>query len=653
SSSGKSTFAQKHFLPSEVLSSDQCRAWVCDNENSLSATKDAFEILHFIAAKRLENQRLTVIDATNVQADARTKILRLAREYHCLPVAIALNLPEKECQKRNKTRTDRHLKERVIRNQAQQMRRSIRQLKKEGFRYVYTLNSLEEIEQVEIERQRLWSDRREECGPFDIIGDIHGCSEELHQLLEQLGYVCQDQEGHGTFAHPNHRKAVFVGDLVDRGPDTPGVLKTVMRMVEAQTALCVPGNHDIKLLKKLQGKRVQMRHGLAESWAQMAQEDASFALIVKDFLQSLVSHVVLDQGRLVVAHAGMREDLQGRASGAVRQFALYGETTGETDEWGLPIRYQWAAEYRGRAMVVYGHTPVASPEWLNNTVCIDTGCVFGGKLTALRYPERETVQVDAQREYCTPVRPLIREHNPQSLQQEHDLLLDIDDVLGNTVLSTRLGPPCTIREENATSAFETLSRFGVDPRWLIYLPPTMSPAETSPRESFLEHPEECFAYYRKKGLDTVLCEEKHLGSRAILIVCRSLEAAHRRFGIQSARPGVCYTRTGRPFFKDPETEAEVLRLTQETLEALGWWDTFDTNWFCFDGELMPWSAKAQSLLTQQYAPVGYAAQSSLRALEQALQQSLDRGLPMESLHQQTQERMTLLTRYQEVYRSYC
>jgi protein phosphatase len=155
-------------------------------------------------------------------------------------------------------------------------------------------------------------------------------------------------------------------------------------LVESGSAICVPGNHNMKLLRKLRGKNVQITHGLAESLAQLEAEPPEFREKVAEFIDGLVSHYVFDDGKLVVAHAGMKESMQGRGSGKVRDFALYGETTGETDEFGLPVRYPWADDYRGRAMVVYGHTPVPEPQWLNRTINIDTGCVFGGKLTALR-----------------------------------------------------------------------------------------------------------------------------------------------------------------------------------------------------------------------------------------------------------------------------
>jgi protein phosphatase len=237
-------------------------------------------------------------------------------------------------------------------------------------------------------------------------------------------------------------------------------------------------------------------------------------------LNSLISHYVLDEGRLVVAHAGLREELQGRGSAYVRNFALYGETTGEIDEFGLPVRYDWANDYRGKAMVVYGHTPVVRTEWLNNTINIDTGCVFGGKLTALRYSERELISVDAARVYYEPLKPLNLDPARLRIQQQHDDVLDIADVLGKRSISTSIYQNITIREENAIAALEVMSRFAANPQWLIYLPPTMSPVATSKLPHLLEHPSEAFNYYRQQNTATVICQEKHMGSRTIVIVCR-------------------------------------------------------------------------------------------------------------------------------------
>lgn len=656
SGSGKSTFARKHFLPSEVLSSDYCRYLVSDDGNNQSATKEAFEVLHFIAAKRLAAAKLTVVDATNVQSEARKPLVALARQYHVLPVAIVLNLPERLCADRNRGRAERDFGPHVIHSQCQDLRRSIRALEREGFRHIFVLDTPEEIETVIIERQPLWNNRKSEHGPFDIIGDVHGCFDELVTLLNRLGYEVSTDDGKVSVTPPEGRKAILLGDLVDRGPKVGPVLKLVMSMVEAGSALCVPGNHDMKLVRKLRGRDVQITHGLAETLEQLETESPEFRNSVASFLDGLVSHYILDDGKLVVAHAGMKEEMQGRGSGKVRDFALYGETTGETDEFGLPVRVNWAADYRGRAMVVYGHTPVPEPEWLNRTVNIDTGCVFGGQLTALRYPEKEIVSVPALRTHYKPARglPAQRESEEQPLtaQQRQDELLDIDDVLGKRIVSTRLHHTVTIREENAAAALEVISRFAANPKWLIYLPPTMSPSETSRRPGYLEHPEESFAYYRHHGIANVICEQKHMGSRAVLIVCRDEEVAKRAFGVVG-EIGICYTRTGRHFFQESELECQLLANVNQAAERAGLWQELDADWLCLDCELMPWSAKAQELLREQYASTGAAALASLPYAVAALESARHFVPDATELLDRYKERQELSLRYVEAYRRYC
>jgi protein phosphatase len=661
SGSGKSSFARKHFRPTEVLSSDYCRGLVSDDENALAATRDAFEVLHFIAAKRLKAGRLTVIDATNVQPEARKPLVALAREYHCLPVAIVLNLPERICQDRNKDRPDRSFGPHVIRHQSDQLRRSLRGLEREGFRHTFILNTPGDVDGFTFERQKLWNDLREEHGPFDIIGDIHGCFTEMRELLGTLGYDVRDvgESNVGRrfqTAAPSGRKAVLLGDLVDRGPDTAAVLRLAMDMVADGTALCVPGNHDMKLMKKLKGRDIQIAHGLAESLEQLDRETPGFTEEVVTFLDDLVSHYVLDDGKLVVAHAGMKESMQGRGSGRVRDFALYGETTGETDEYGLPVRWNWAAGYRGQATVVYGHTPVSRPEWLNNTICIDTGCVFGGTLTALRYPERELVSVPAACEYYEPARPLLTppaEPDALTAQQSFDDLLLIEDVTGKRIVETRLVRTVTIREENSIAALEVMSRFAANPKWLTYLPPTMSPSETTAEPGLLEHPAEAFSYFRKEGVARVVCQEKHMGSRAVLVVCRDEETVRKRFGIVSEGIGICHTRTGRRFFEDAALETEFLATVKRSLDRANAWEEFKTDWVSLDCELMPWSAKAQELLQDQYAAVGVAARVGLGETVNALRQASGWNQDVGPLLARFEERATLADAYVRAYRQYC
>jgi protein phosphatase len=655
SGSGKSTFAKRHFLPTEVLSSDYCRGVVSDDENDQEATADAFELLHFIVRKRLGAGRLTVIDATNVQPEARKPLVALAREFHCLPVAIVLEVPEKVCQERNRSRPNRDFRSHVVRQQISQLRRSVRGLKNEGFRHVYRLSD-EAIEQAEIERQPLWNNKRQEHGPFDIVGDVHGCRVELEALLRALGYEIQsaDNEFGVSVTPPDGRRAVFLGDLVDRGPDVPGVLRLAMSMRATGTAFCVPGNHDIKLMRKLHGRDVKLTHGLAETLEQLDREPPEFVRKVADFVDSLVSHYVFDEGKLVVAHAGMRESMQGRGSAAVRSFALFGETTGETDEYGLPVRYNWAAEYRGKALVVYGHTPVPDAEWFNNTICIDTGCAFGGQLTALRYPERELVSVPARKTYFEPARPLApAAGDTRSAQHEHDDVLDLEDVIGKRIVSTRLRRTVTIREENATAALEVMSRFATNPKWIVYLPPTMSPPETSDRAGLLEHPEEAFAYFRRNTIARVICEEKHMGSRAVVIVCRNEGVARARFGVDATEGGMCYTRTGRRFFVEESLERAVLDRLRQALDAVKLWDDLATDWIVLDSEIMPWSAKAQDLIRDQYAAVGAAARASLAEATAQLRRTEERGISLDGILGRFERRGRDVDRYAAAYRRYC
>ncbi|MCP3973165.1 MAG: polynucleotide kinase-phosphatase [bacterium] len=643
SGSGKSTFAAQHFLQTEVLSSDFFRGLVGDDENDLAATGDAFDSLYYVAAKRLRGRCLTVVDATNVQKPDRKQIVQLARDNDCLAVAIVFDLPEQLCAERNESRIDRQIPRRAIARQVRNLRRSLRHLRKEGFRYVFVLNTPEDVASAEITRQPLWVDRRDDVGPFDIIGDVHGCFDELVELLEKLDYSVD----RSTLAvnPPIGRKAVFLGDLVDRGPDTPSVVRLVQGMVEAGTALCVAGNHENKLVRKLSGRDVQMTHGLPETMEQLSSEPDDYVQSVRTFLDGLISHYVLDGGKLVVAHAGLPADYHGRASGRVRNFALYGETTGETDEFGLPVRYDWASDYRGDAMVVYGHTPVPTADWVNRTICIDTGCVFGGQLTALRYPEKELVSVDAAEVYYEPIRPL-------DSQLERGDLLDITDVTGKRFVETSLGGRVTIPEENSAAALEIMSRFAADPHWIIHLPPTMSPSETSEREGFLEHPTEAFDYYAKRGVERVVCEAKHMGSRAIVIATRNPGTAASRFRAEDGATGAVLTRTGRPFFDTTAATEEVLAEIRTAVTAAGLWDELETDWLCLDAEIMPWNAKGAGLVRGQYAPVGSAAQVMFAHTNEALRQAAGR-LDVEDLSVRYLRRTKAADAYVDAYSNYC
>jgi protein phosphatase len=647
SGSGKSTFGARHFRGSEVLSSDFCRRLVSDDDNDQTATGAAFDVLYTIAAKRLQRGRLTVIDATNIRPEDRRPIIELAKQHHVFACAIVLDVDPEVCRERNAARPDRDFGGHVIRNQRSALRRSIKGLQREGFRKVYVLRGVDEIADVEIVRERLWTDRRDVTGPFDIIGDVHGCHSELVDLLGTLGWVV-DNAGERAH-HPERRLAVFLGDLVDRGPASPAVLRLVMNMVADGTALCVPGNHEIKLKRALDGRDVKRSHGLAATMDQLDSESSEFRAQVVEFIDGLISHAVLDGGALVVAHAGLPDSMHGRASGAVRAFALYGDTTGETDEFGLPVRYPWADDYRGRAAVVYGHTPVPTASWVNGTICIDTGCVFGGALTALLWPERELVSVPARQTYYEPIRPLgpAAEDRPAGV-------LDLEDVYGKRIVETRLNGTVTVREENSAAALEVMSRFAIDPHWLVYLPPTMSPPGTSTLPGLLEHPAEAFTAYRRDGIAQLICEEKHMGSRAVIVVCRDESVTERRFAAPTSRSaGAVFTRTGRAFFSDSALEARLLDRIRASADKLDLWNELETDWMVLDSELLPWSAKAIDLLHSQYASVGAAALASLRAEQEvwhAVAARLGEAAPMA---ERTGTRLDTAAAFVDTYRRYC
>lgn len=660
SGSGKSTFAGEHFAPTEVISSDVCRGLVADDENDQSATADAFDVVHYIAGKRLAAGRLTVVDATNVQREARQKLVALAREHDVLPVAVVLDIPERVCVARNEGRPERPFGAAVVRRQRDQLRRGMRGLRKEGFRGVHVLTSAEQAATATVERTRLYNDLRHESGPFDVVGDVHGCREELESLLSALGYeLRRDADGRAVGARHRSRRVIFVGDLVDRGPDTVGVLRLAMGMVADGDALCVPGNHEDKLLRALRGNKVRRSHGLAESLAQLDAEPEEFRESVRAFLDGLVSHYVLDGGALVVSHAGLVERYHGRTSRRVRAFCLYGQTTGETDEFGLPVRYPWADEYRGRATVLYGHTPIPEPRWVNNTLCLDTGCVFGGRLTALRFPERELVSVPATAVHYRPVKPFpadaevpaVGGESGGAARREPDVL-DITDVTGRRVVETRHHGRISVREENAAAALEVMSRFALAPRVLAYLPPTMSPVATSQRPDMLEHPEQAFDAYRADGVAHVVCEEKHMGSRAVLLVCRDGSVARERFGVTDGSSGAVWTRTGRSFFAQ-ELSARLVDRARAAAEDAGLFSEVDSSWLLFDTEILPWNVKAGGLVRAQYAALGAAARASLPVADELLTLASARGLDVAEPLAKVRTMATNAEAFTRTYRNYC
>ena len=435
------------------------------------------------------------------------------------------------------------------------------------------------------------------------------------------------------------------------GPRNVDVLRLVMGMVADGTAQAVIGNHDFKLNKWLRSGKATLTHGLDLTVGELEQTSDEFREKVREFTFGLRSHAWLDEGRLVIAHAGLKEEMHGRGSAAVRQFAMFGETTGEVDEFGLPVRLDWARNYRGSASVVYGHTPTLEADWLNGTMCIDTGCVFGGKLTALRWPEKEIVSVKAAQEYCVPAKPL--DHDRGATDEAHQQLIYFDELLGKKRIETRFGSTVVMPEAQGTAALEVMSRFCIDPRWLIHLPPTMAPCPTAEDGPYLEHPDQAMDYFAREGVSRVVAEEKHMGSRALLVVCRDRDAAAKRFRVEDGKSGVVYTRTGRPFFRDETLEAGLVQRVAAAVGAAGLWDELKTDWVLLDAELMPWSAKAQDLLRQQYGPTAVAARASAEAMVEVLDKSSGRLDGLDALRERAAMRLSQAARFTAALEGYC
>jgi len=372
----RTAFAHRHFRAAEILSLSRCR-------RRTGALDAAYTLLERIVSRRLQRRKLVVVNAPNLTQAERGRWLRLARRAYAEPVIVEVGAATRDALPDE------------------------RDLRREGF-HTAVLLSAQAAKTSTVQRLPLPNDRRDLHGPFDIIGDVHGCFDELVELLEKLGYRVDETPTGYDVTPPPGRLLVFVGDLVDRGPRTPDVLRLAMGMSAAGTALVVPGNHDDKLMRALMGRKVQVTHGLEVSLEQLSHESPAFREAVAAYLKSLVSHYVLDDGRLVIAHAGIRESMVGRWPQAARDFTLYGETSGQLDAFGLPVRLNWMAKYHGQGLIVYGHTPVAEPVRINNTLNIDTGCVFGGALTALRYPEMRLVSVPARVVYSPTNRPFLK-----------------------------------------------------------------------------------------------------------------------------------------------------------------------------------------------------------------------------------------------------
>lgn len=412
SGSGKSTFAKRHFSATEILSSDAIREEVLDDINDQSGNQLVFDVLHARVEQRMKQGLLTVVDATNVAHRDRIGMLHMAKQHYVQSYAIVFDFPLDDCLQANAQR-QRQVPTEIISTQYETLRKQPAVTGKRSFRKVHSLPDRAAVDALTVSRRKMPSDYRSHHGPYDIVGDVHGCFVELCELIEALGYQLSktateyDTDVGYSVNHPEGRKLIFVGDLVDRGPASVLSLKLARDLCVQHQAFCIPGNHEARLLTWLEGGKVKPNYGLQTTMDEFEQVSESLKTQLTTFLQKLPTYLQLDDGKLLIAHAGLKESMHGRHGGKVISFCLYGDTgKGAKDEQGLPIRGDWAQVYSGKALVVHGHVPMLEARHLNNTWCVDTGCVFGGTLSALRYPEQTVVSVPAKQEYWAARTPM-------------------------------------------------------------------------------------------------------------------------------------------------------------------------------------------------------------------------------------------------------
>ena len=647
--SGKSTITRALFTPNEVLASETFRAMVSNDPFSNEASTDAFEALHHIAATRARRRLLTVIDATHARREDRDKVDALARGLHVGVERIVVQAPIGQCVARVKEREGpARIPERAVRRmhglveallrEARGRSRSVKGRRRER---VLVLDGADGAPSPVFTRERLHCDARERPGPFDIIGDVHGCIEELVRLLETLGYEVGQEGNDWTLSHSEGRTAVWVGDLIDRGPANVDVLRLVSAALASGTGLAVKGNHDWKLERKLAGRDVKVAHGLAHTLEQVDEcvdeEREGFSAM----LRTLPDHLVLDGGSLVIAHAGLPEPMHLGIGRQVREHAYYGETTGETDGYGLPVRANWASGYRGEATVVYGHIATDQAVWENNTICVDTGCCFGGALSALRWPEREVVGVPASKVWCEPTGGA-KAATSEGGHKPRYPGLRVGDLSGAVRVHTRSAGWVRVDPERVAPALEVLTRYALPPKWIAWLPPTMAAPPAASEGSHLERPKEALEAMAKLGVTHVVAQRKHMGSRAVAVLGREAGALEASFGTR--REGFVYTRTGRRLHMTGVEDAVVGAL-REGIEKAGLWNVWGAAWVILDCELMPWSAMARGLIDSHYRSVESAGRSVFQALEEATRKGSVSGADMRTIDGLGRERQECIGQF--------
>lgn len=672
SNSGKTTFLQKWIRqgvikPSEVVSSDQFRLLIGDTDfiEWTNRPKDeaevlmyeyqltsqaAFEAMDAIIETRSKLGNLTFIDATHLYSEDRKRYIELAKKHHIPSIAIVFDIPQEILLQRDEEREFPRGKRR-IKQQAQTFLKNKKFIKKEGYRFTYVLN-LDEVNQAHLIRKKNPIEVEVGAG-VDFIGDVHACYDELLELLGRLGYRPNDD---GLFIHSDGRKFVSVGDVMSRGPRSIDSMIFVKKHVDAGLAYMIDSNHGWKIARWLDGRNVTLSHGdenVAEEFERYkenfgAEKTNQLKNELKDFLLYAPSHYVFVKNgvkTVVVTHAGIRDEYIGKLSHSISDFCRYGDTDG-FDEKGKSIRKDWYTAHKSKELIIWGHDPKPEALIINNTINIDQGVVFGGQLTSFRYPEKEFVSINAKQDYSGV------QDNPLNEWREKRLSPpNIGRYInGYSVLTEQYGE-IKVQEGVVKSAIDSVSHFTVPIEELVYIPPTMSPTpKPSELEDFLEHPQEAFDYYRSNGIQKMVVEKKHMGSRGILLLFKDEESAIPYVG----RPtlGTIYTRTGRPFFSK-ELEEEITSRLNQDLHQANYFDIYQTNFLILDAEILPWNLKAKELINSQYAHVAEVAIMDRTKMIEKLEMALNRDQDVENWLNEMRGKLQNAHVFRDVFQKYC
>ncbi|MBV7509419.1 polynucleotide kinase-phosphatase [Bacillus sp. sid0103] len=670
SNSGKTTLInqliqEQQVLTSEVVSSDQFRVLVSDVEfidwnrrpkyeadalfnEYQQISKEAFEAMDYIIAKRCRLNKLTFIDATHLRDYEREKYLQMAKKYHVPAIAIVLNLAETELLRRDLERDFPRGKNR-IKQQYQHFKKTLRSIKKEGFRRCYIFGE-EELQVLNV--NRLGNPLLIDIGTgIDFIGDIHGCFEEFIEILSKLGYI-ENEEGY--FIHPEGRKILSLGDVMSRGPRSIETMQFFQKHVTAGLAYMIDSNHGWKIARWLDGKNVKLAHGDENVKAEFDEYEIKFGKEeserlkeqIRDLLLEAKPHYIIQKNGVNVAvavHAGIKDHYIGKQSPRISDFCRYGDTDG-IDENGKPIRKDWSMAHKSSELILWGHDPRQQPLLVNNTLNIDQGVVFGGSLTAFCFPERKFVSVNAKEDYANVTDNPLKEWESKRLAPPNIAKF----LEGYSVLTEQYGE-ITIYADSTKSALDDLSHYTLPLQQIVYLPPTMSPTpKPSSLEGYLEHPLEAFKYYQANGVDTMVVEKKHMGSRGILFLFKNKEAAKEYIGRETI--GSIYTRNGRAFFKK-NLEEQILQVLHNDLS--GYFEKYNTDFVLMDAEILPWNLKAKELIMNQYAHVGEMALIDRRKLKDHLEKAAENGKEVASWLEESDEKIHNAQVFNEVYQKYC